>query len=162
MFRKILFLAAVSVTLIAIAETSYALDVRRERIGLGVVVGEPTGVSAKYWLDRDTAVAGAASWSLIGNSVGVHGDYLYHFHDIIKTRDFTIPLYVGAGGRVKSSFIGGGFPFAAGVRIPLGATYLFPRDPIDIFLEVVPGVELFPNTAPSIEGGIGIRFYFRP
>jgi hypothetical protein len=120
-------------------------------------LGEPTGISAKYWLDRDSAVDGAASWSLLGlGGLGFHADYLYHFNEIVKTRDFTIPIYVGVGGRVViSSGVG------AGVRIPLGATYLFPQYPLDVFLEIVPGIDLLPTTTFAGGGGIGIRYYFR-
>jgi len=31
----------------------------REGVGVGLIVGEPTGVSLKYWLDRSTAIDAA-------------------------------------------------------------------------------------------------------
>ena len=50
--------------------------------------------------------------------------------------------------------------FKVGIRIPVGAAYVFESIPLDIFLEVVPIVELIPAVAPSLGGGIGIRYYF--
>ncbi|MFO7933616.1 MAG: hypothetical protein R6U78_06005 [Bacteroidales bacterium] len=38
--------------------------------------------------------------------------------------------------------------------------FLFESAPIDIFLEVVPTLELLPATGISFEGGIGARFFF--
>jgi len=35
-----------------------------KRLGVGVIVGEPTGASVKYWLNDTLAVDGAAGWSL--------------------------------------------------------------------------------------------------
>ena len=31
--------------------------------GIGIVIGEPTGISGKMWMNRDIAVSGAAAWS---------------------------------------------------------------------------------------------------
>ena len=64
-------------------------------------------------------------------------------------------IYVGIGGRVvladNPSF---------GIRIPVGIDYLFADAPIDIFLELVPIMDLSPKTDFGIGGGIGIRYWF--
>jgi hypothetical protein len=47
-------------------------------IGLGVILGEPTGVSFKAWIDNRTAIDAAAAWSFSENdSFQFHTDY-YH------------------------------------------------------------------------------------
>ncbi|MCB0408549.1 MAG: hypothetical protein KDD34_10110, partial [Bdellovibrionales bacterium] len=35
-----------------------------KRFGLGIVLGEPTGLSGQYWLSKNRAIDGAAAWSL--------------------------------------------------------------------------------------------------
>ena len=46
--------------------------------GLGVILGEPTGLSFKAWTGGSTAIAGAAAWSF-GNTDAfqLHVDYLF-------------------------------------------------------------------------------------
>ena len=44
--------------------------------GLGIIVGEPTGVSMKGWLTATTAVDGGLAWSFVkGTSFHIHADY---------------------------------------------------------------------------------------
>ena len=126
-------------------------------LGLGVLIGEPTGISAKLWLKGPSAVDAAAAWSTRGdNSLHLHVDYLHHFFGLFPVPQGKLPLYVGGGGRVRfadnSKF---------GVRVPVGLAYLFPTIPVDIFLEIAPIVDLAPDTGFDINGGIGARYYFR-
>jgi len=48
-----------------------------------------------------------------------------------------------------------------GVRIPVGINYIFAKAPLDIFLEIVPMLELVPRTEFNLNGGIGIRYFFK-
>ena len=47
------------------------------------------------------------------------------------------------------------------IRIPLGLSYLTARLPLELFAEIVPVVEFAPDTDADVEGGVGIRFYFK-
>ena len=38
--------------------------------GLGVILGEPTGISGKLWLGGKTAIDGATAWSSLLNADG--------------------------------------------------------------------------------------------
>jgi hypothetical protein len=126
------------------------------RLGLGVMLGEPTGLSAKVWLGGISAVDGGVAWSFVHNpAVSVHVDYLFHFFDVIPVKEGRLPLYVGIGGVLSASQ-----DPDLGVRIPVGVTYLFASAPLDLFLEVAPILLLFPATTFDFSGGVGIRFYF--
>src|SRR5262245_41316938 len=47
--------------------------------GLGIIVGEPTGVSAKIWVGGNTALDAAAAWSFADEgALHLHGDFLAH------------------------------------------------------------------------------------
>jgi hypothetical protein len=124
--------------------------------GLGIIVGEPTGVSAKLWLTERTAVDMAAAWSFSDESAfHLHADYLLHNFDLINVQKGKLPIHFGIGGRLKfedeSRF---------GVRIPVGLTYIFAGAPVDIFFEVVPILDLIPDTDFTANAAIGARFYF--
>src|SRR5690242_4684738 len=47
-------------------------------LGLGVMLGEPTGLNAKYWLSDTRALQFGLAYSF-GNYMALLGDYLFHF-----------------------------------------------------------------------------------
>ena len=122
----------------------------------GLVVGEPTGLSAKLWVGDLTAVDLAVAWSVAGDE-----QRLYLHSDFQQYIAFGQPdagrllVYVGVGGRL---YIGD--ETALGVRIPVGLFYELDQLPIEVFLEVAPGINLFPATEVNFGGGIGARYRF--
>jgi hypothetical protein len=48
-----------------------------------------------------------------------------------------------------------------GVRIPFGIAYQFSEVPVDVFLEIVPVLDLNPSTSGSINAALGVRYYFK-
>jgi hypothetical protein len=124
--------------------------------GLGVIVGEPTGISGKLWLGERTAADGAVAWS-VGrkDAVQVHGDFLVHAFDLIHVERGRLPFYYGIGGRLKASG-----ESHLGVRIPVGVNYHPSATPIDVFLEIVPIMDLTPRTAWDVNAAIGARYFF--
>jgi hypothetical protein len=148
--------------MVLLAATGVRAD---DGLGIGIIVGEPTGLSIKKWIASDRAVDAAAAWSFSENeSFQLHADYLVHNFDILKTGSVggRLPLYAGIGGRIK--FDGhdhNDHSTLLGVRIPLGIAYMFAKDPIDIFAEIVPILDVVPSTEFDINAAIGARFYFR-
>ncbi len=128
----------------------------REGVGLGLIAGEPTGVSVKFWLDDTAAIDGAVAVSLADNNpFQVHADYLIHSNSSAAGADEvkgSLPWYYGLGGRIKNNRFG--------VRVPVGITYLFNSVPMDLFAEIVPILDLTPSTDLALNGAIGIRYYF--
>lgn len=126
--------------------------------GIGVVLGEPTGIDFKYHFNPTNAIDAAAAWSLSGsNNLHLQLDYLFHRYDPIRVAKGKLPLYYGIGGRVvlredKKDLWG--------VRIPFGLDYYFAGAPFDIFAEIVPIIEVLPDTEIDVEGAIGFRFWF--
>ncbi len=139
--------------------------------GLGVILGEPTGISGKVWVGPNTALDGAVAWSFGYHSAfHAHLDYLYHNFNLLKVPQHNLAVYYGIGGRFQAdrdhshddrhhghddrdhSHVG--------VRVPVGLDYLVEGMPIDIFVEVAPIVELVPDTDISLNGGFGIRYFF--
>ncbi len=124
--------------------------------GLGVILGDPTGVSAKYWLSQRNAIDGALAWSFRRSGFfHVHADYLWHFPDAIHSSERFVP-YVGPGVRLGAGKGKGVF----GIRIAAGMAYLPHGAPLDIFAELAPVVDLAPSTEASCNIGLGIRFFF--
>lgn len=124
--------------------------------GMGIILGEPTGLSAKLWTSGDNAFDFAAAWSFKGDGhLLLQADYVWHFFNLMPVPSGKLPLYIGIGGRV---ILADDPRF--GIRIPIGIDYLFADAPIDVFLELVPILDLSPETDFGVGGGIGIRYWF--
>ena len=140
-----------------------------EGFGLGVIVGEPTGLSAKAWIRPDQAIDAAAAWSFSENdSFQFHLDYLFHKFDLLKIDAATgrLPLYFGVGARVKlkdhDNPHGRNEDDAlVGVRVPLGLALLFAKAPVELFAEIVPILDVVPDSDFAVNGAFGARWYFR-
>lgn len=126
-------------------------------IGLGAVVGKPTGLSAKVWQGRTNAFDFSAGWSLSGNHIDITGDYVWHNYKLIPVSRGQFPVYYGMGGAVG---IGEGPGIGMGIRIVGGLEYLFPDAPLDLFLEVAPIAVIFPDAGIDLHAGLGMRFFF--
>jgi hypothetical protein len=142
---------------------------QQRNFGLGVIVGEPTGLSAKLWTSSTNAFDFGLGWSVGGDRIGknlgsydggsrvhFHMDYLWHSFDVIHSIE-RVQFYYGVGGRFNN---GGGYGSSLALRAAFGAAW-FPTDtPIDVFLELVPSFQLTPSTGIGLDAGIGARFYF--
>ena len=142
------------------AETSIAET--RSGFGLGVMVGEPTGLSLKRWVADDRAMAAGLGWSFSGDdSLDVHMDYLFHHFGLFDSPEMPgrMPLHFGFGGRLKFEEDGDD-DVILGVRVPVGISYLFAEQPMDLFGEIVPIVDLLPDTDLDLSVAVGVRFCF--
>lgn len=125
--------------------------------GFGVIVGEPTGLDAKWWLSEGSALQTALAWSTEKNtSFHVHVDYIFHRFDLIDMKSGRMPLYYGIGGRFRAR---DGSDDDLGLRFPVGLNYMFANDPFDIFVEIVPILDLVPDTDFDLNAAIGFRWY---
>jgi hypothetical protein len=133
--------------------------------GVGIIVGEPVGVTAKLYLTDDRAIQAAVGSAFIGGGLQLHGDYVFHPY-ILQSRDsFVLPVYVGPGVRLIDYNTGRDqSAFALGVRGVAGLLFDFKAVPLDVFFEIAPVLEYkFSSGAGfqlSLNVGAGIRYYF--
>lgn len=132
------------------------LPAQQTKFGIGIILGEPTGITSKYWINSNSAFVGGLSWSFKDNdALYMHLDYVNHDYTLIGVNRGKLAVYYGIGGKIllaKETNIG--------VRIPVGLNYIFQGTPIDLFLELVPSLNLIPSTTFDIGGGVGVRYYF--
>ncbi|MGB9907270.1 MAG: hypothetical protein ACPLRR_07800 [Candidatus Saccharicenans sp.] len=134
-----------------------SVEAQEKKFGLGIILGEPTGLIAKYWTSRTTAFDIAGSWSFAGanDSFHLHADYLFHSFNVFKVEKGRLPLYYGIGARLSLQD-----QTRFGIRVPVGLSYMFDRTPIDIFVEFSPVMDVIPATEVKFLGFIGFRYYF--
>lgn len=140
-------------------------------IGVGIILGEPTGVTVKLYLRDDRAIQAAVGSAFIGGGLQLHGDYLFHPY-ILQDRDsFVLPVYVGPGVRLIDYTTGRNdasgnttSAFALGARGVAGLLFDFKNVPLDAFIEVAAVLEYeFRDGAGFgivLNAGGGVRYYF--
>ncbi len=146
------FYALIALCLFLAVQVSVAQD---RTFGLGVILGEPTGISAKLWTSHDNAFDFGLGWAN-GGLVHIHMDYLWHSFSAIHSSE-RFPLYYGIGGRMNSS---SGNNAALAVRGVIGIAWLPRGTPIDVFLEVAPSLQLSPSSGFYVDAGLGARYFF--
>jgi hypothetical protein len=161
--------AKVSVMVLALLLLSFAGVRAEDGVGIGLILGEPTGISAKKWINHEHAVDAAAAWSFSENdSFQFHADYLFHDFGIFHSAAVggRLPAYIGIGGRVKLEAHDGEkgrneHDSLLGVRIPLGVSYILAKAPVEFFAEIVPILDIVPDTEFDLNMAVGARFYLR-
>ncbi len=155
------------ILLIILLISVIVIEAQSRKFGLGVIIGDPTGISAKLWTSSNNAFALGLGWSIdeyrfkgkdYGNStrLHIHMDYLWHSFNAINANG-QFPLFYGIGGRINT---GPQYSGTLGVRGVVGIKWL-PKDvPLDIFVEVAPTLYLISSTGVGIDAGIGARYYF--
>ncbi len=150
---KILF---ASISLLFFFQSTIILS-QDKGLGVGVILGDPTGLTAKYWTSELNAVDLGIGYSFMGAGSGlaIHVDYLYHVHSLIKSEE-KLPVYYGFGLRFR-------FPTnesnVFGVRGVVGILWYPKTMPVEFFAELAPSFRLLPDAALDFSFGIGGRYY---
>lgn len=151
---------------------SATLKAQDSGLGLGIMIGSPTGLSGKAWISEDRAVGMGLAWGLWhGGYFHAHADYLFHDMDLIQVGKGKLPLYYGPGLRLRSwngarywhrgrYYENGNGRVDLGIRFPVGLAYLFDGAPVDVFIEAVPTLDLIPGTAFEFDAALGARYWF--
>jgi len=151
--KKSIFLVLIVISTLAVSNKVSAQD---SGFGAGIMFGEPTGVSIKLWTSKTTALDAGLAWSFYnGGFMHIHADFLMHKFNVIDVNSGRLPMYFGIGAR-----LGLGTDLHIGARVPIGLDYLFDEAPVDIFLEIAPGLDLTPATTFALDGGVGVRYFF--
>jgi hypothetical protein len=173
--------------LLLAANRAEAQEQPQHPFGLGLQLGAPTAVVGKYYIGGSMAFAmgvGFVEQWRDDDAFHLHFDVLWHPVVLARTADFTLPVYLGVGGRYKHDdddhcYWNGNQRVCyyeyddddhIGIRGPVGLLMDFNRIPLDIFLElalVVDIIELDSDDDPyddddrvNLYGAIGARYYF--
>jgi hypothetical protein len=124
---------------------------------LGVIVGKPTGITLKTDISKKHTFDFRIGWALPGERFHVACDYISYFPTWI-VREKWYP-YLGIGSRLTMKQEEEALQFNLGIRLGIGVEHVYRE--LGLFAELYPVVELVPETGLSLEGGIGVRYYFK-
>ena len=124
--------------------------------GLGLILGQPTGLTGAYGLSDHTAIDGALGLAIFDNrDFYVHVEFLYFLPTLVNAGDFDLSAYLGIGGWIVAHDNA-----AFGARAPFGLSLDFTSVPLQIFLEASVLLALHPDVDGDVRGALGFRYYF--
>lgn len=128
-------------------------------MGLGVFLGQPTGLTFEIDLSATSWVDFKAAWSLggkNGSALLLQGNYEYAFPALFAIEDETFTPFFGAGAVIGVAT----GEVALGARVPGGVSYRFRTIPLELFVEAGLDIYLFPAFGLDGSGGLGARYRF--
>jgi len=154
---------------LGIQAVSAAGGPKGKEFGFGIIIGEPLGLTGKYWLNNENALVFNVGASYFG-APRIMVDYLWHM-DVFHSK--VVKLYAGPGASIGIGNESSGFlykkgrqywyyrddTFGASVRCVVGLNIIPERTPIEIFAELGPNIGIVPGFGVALDGAVGIRFY---
>ncbi len=131
-----------------------------KKTGVGLMIGSPTALSAKYFLTSEIAVDLSLGANIVRKRDGfrVGADLLWHPFVAVEGMTFLAPLYFGGGFRYLDH------DARAGIRFPVGISFVFDEKPLGLFAEVAVIYDV--TMAEEADGvldpemAVGVRYYF--
>lgn len=141
-----------------------------QHLGVGIIIGSPTGFTAKFIMTQRYAIAANIGWSL-GDNPKLHFtcDYQFLFPTVLRWTDDmsgeqrelrNLTPYLGIGGRFKFAENEPEHKTELHIGLRLGGGAEYKISNFGIFLEIYPVVNILPATDFDLEGGLGARIYF--
>ena len=137
-------------------------------LGLGVILGSPTGISANYLLSDSNSVAMALAFD--DDDVHAHIDYLWRFPKSLNAESVNFGWYSGFGLKLRDhdhdDHLNNGNHHdhhddgEFGPRAVAGINHEFERAPIEVFAEASLILYVIDETDVDFDFGLGGRYYF--
>ena len=95
---KKIYLITIVLTVLFLTKINFA---QQRGFGLGIILGEPTGISAKLWTNSGTAFDFGLGYSFTSSNSILHlyADYVFHNSEWIRS-DENFIVYYGPGARL--------------------------------------------------------------
>ena len=154
--------------LVIVAALLCAPKLARAEVGLGLFLGEPTGIDLKLGLSPRSALdilVGFYNHYNDWNDDGTYAHLTYLVQPLITHGDSVmVPLRIGIGGAVfddRGRYDG---DLHLAMRVPFQLGIMFRRTPLEIYFEIALKATVIDEGNDhrflDLDGGVGIRFYF--
>jgi len=146
------------------------------RLGVGLVLGWPSGVEAQVML-RPTHAARVGVGAFTGlaytePALSLRADWLWHPATLARAPTFRLHGHVGAGAAVvvlalpdKRTTLPGALYYRgrtqlwSALRVPVGVSLALEQVPVDLVFDVVPTALVFPGVAFGADVALGARLW---
>ncbi len=147
-------------------------DSDKGAFGIGLMLGEPSGISCKLYLgeESNTAIDAGAGFAFAQTGLHAHADYLWHPWILSNADRFVLAGYIGLGARILQHRrnLDKNDDFHVGARGVIGMVFDFVQLPLDAFAEAAAVMDYrtgggdtdHDNLGPGLNISIGSRYYF--
>lgn len=139
----------------AISASAHAED---NALGLGIILGEPTGISANYKFQPNRSVDMALAYDF-DDDFYFHSTYLFRHPKSLDLGASDLGWYAGIGGRFEWDDHDED-EISLGVRGSLGGSLEFKKYPVEVFAELAPVMDIVEETDFDLGAALGARYYF--
>lgn len=157
--------ARVSAALIFAALVAAPATARADGFGVGMFVGQPTGITFKIDLQRRTALDLVLGVTTFEENRDAYGHLTYQVTPYaVKGESVVVPFRLGIGVAVYGREGDFGDEVNVAVRAPLGIALQLRKTPVEFYGEVALKLVVFDDNDNEefvdVDGGIGFRIYF--
>lgn len=143
---------------------TFANNEKTDQLGLGLQVGNLSGVNLEYWLNNNRTINAA----VLGErqNVAISLTHTWMFRDQFSGEFNRVVPFVGAGligANGPSSDVfrrSGNETFALSAQVPVGFEYLPHAYRFGVFIEASPSLEVTPTIFGYLTADLGARYYF--
>ncbi|MGE0079026.1 MAG: hypothetical protein AB7S48_14295 [Bacteroidales bacterium] len=151
----------IGLSLIILFHTSMAQD---HNTALGLRVGYPSGITAKHFFGKKSALEGIVSFGWGG--VGLTG--LYELHNEVSGTD-GLNWYYGLGAHIATAKADkhnpwenkSGDEFFLGADGIIGLEYTFKNAPINLSVDIMPIINVVESPGIWFNAGLSVRYAFK-
>jgi hypothetical protein len=148
---------AARLALLLVVLSSASARAESGSFGLGLILGQPTGITGAYQLSDRTAIDAAVGLGWVDNRrFYLHVEFDYFLPTLVTGNSVSLSAYLGIGGFFYDLRDDPGF----GARAPFGLSLDFTSAPLQIFLEASLLLFLTPDVDLDVRGALGFRYYF--
>jgi hypothetical protein len=146
------------IVLLLIAMIFGGLYAQDAGLGIGTNVGEPLGLSAKYWLNNQNSIEATLGYSYLktNGALDISAVYNYTNYNYISIFEKKFHFNYGLGFSYSTNFAGN---YIFGVKTTAQIFSYILESPTDYYFNVSPILGLFPKVNLYMDVNLGIRYY---
>lgn len=147
-------------TLATLIIISSSVKAQNEGIAVGAQLFSPTGINVKATISEKAAITGLVGFNLneFNNNVSLQANLILSGNnDSFSIESGVMRPYYGLG---VTLLLWENSNNGIGLRIPLGLEYALEEQPLEVYMDIAPTVNIEPNTAFFLSSSMGLRYFF--
>lgn len=147
-------------TFLTLALATSSINAQNEGFAIGAQLFSPTGISAKATISDKAAITGALGFNFneFNNNVSLQSNLILNGNsDSFDIESGVLRPYYGVGVNLIFSE---NFDNGIGIRLPLGIEYALQDQPLELYMDMAPTINIEPSSAFFLSSSMGVRYFF--
>ncbi len=137
-----------------------SVKAQNEGFALGAQLFSPTGITAKATISESAAITGVLGFNFneFNNNVSLQANLILNpKKDTFDIESGLLRPYYGIGVNLIIPEFG---DTGIGIRLPLGIEYALQDQPLELYMDMAPTINIEPNSAFFLSSSMGVRYFF--